>query len=169
MSHIYFDRRHTWLRRVSADTVRVGLDDFAQRLLGRIEGVDFSSTGDVRRGEIAWGIKSRMGNARLVSPVDGSITRVNEQLAKDSSLLNTDPYDKGWVLELRPFNLEESLKELMKGDTAKDWLAEEIDRLSHRIESDIGVTVADGGTLIQTVDKLDKREWENLVKDFLFG
>jgi len=169
MSHIYFDRKHTWLRKVSADTVRVGLDDFAQRLLGKIEGIDFSSTDEVRRGEIAWGVRSRMGNARLVSPVDGSITRINEHLSKDSSLLNTDPYDKGWVLELRPFNLEESLKELMKGDTAKDWLAEEIDRLSHRIESDIGVTVADGGTLIQTVERLDKREWENLVKDFLFG
>lgn len=168
LSHLYFHKKHTWVRKMDENTVRIGLDDFAQRLLGKIEGVDFLCKEEVRRGEIGWGVKSRMGNARLLSPIDGVIKKMNKEISKDSSLLNTDPYGKGWILELKPFNIKDSLKGLLKGDIAKDWLAEEVDRLAHRIESDIGVTVADGGSLIQTVEKIGKKEWENLVKDFLF-
>jgi len=168
LSHLYFYKRHTWVRRMSENTVKVGLDDFAQRLLGKIEGLDFLCEEEARQGEFAWGVRCKMGNAQLLSPIDGIVKKTNEELCQDSSLLNTDPYGKGWVLELEPFNIENSLEGLLKGDNAKDWLMGEIDKLSHRLESDIGVTVADGGELIHTIDeKIDQKEWRKLVKDFL--
>lgn len=167
LSHLYFYKKHTWVRRMSEDTVRVGLDDFAQRLLGRMEGIEFLHKKDVKIGEIGWRIRSKMGNAQLLSPIDGIVRKINEKLYNESSLLNTDPYGKGWVLELKPLNIEESLNGLLKGNNAKDWLREEVDRLSYRIESDIGVTVADGGSLMHTIEKVETSEWERLVNDFL--
>ncbi len=168
LSHLYFHKKHTWVRIMSDDTVRVGLDDFAQRLLGQIEGVEFLPGRELRKGEFAWGVRCKMGDAQLLSPIDGTVKAINEELSKDGSSLNTDPYGEGWVLELQPFDLRESLEELVKGDSAKDWLEAEIDRLSQRIASDIGVTVADGGQLIHAIDeKIDGRQWRNLIKDFL--
>ncbi|PIS23476.1 MAG: hypothetical protein COT45_06450 [bacterium (Candidatus Stahlbacteria) CG08_land_8_20_14_0_20_40_26] len=168
LSHLYFYKKHTWVRRMSQDTVRVGLDDFAQRLLGKIEGIDFLREEKVRKGEIGWEVKTRLGYAQLLSPIDGIVKKINEELSKDSSLLNTDSYGKGWVLELEPFNIEESLRNLLKGDTAKDWLEEEIDRLHTRVEKELGVTIADGGELVQAInERISDEEWRKLVKEFL--
>jgi len=168
LSHLYFYPKHTWVRIMDEKTVRVGLDDFAQRLLGRIEGVDFFQGKKLRQGEFAWGVKCKMGEAQLLSPIDGLVKRRNEELYQDSSSLNADPYDKGWVLELEPFNINGSLEGLLQGEKAKGWLAEEVDRLSQRFERDIGVTVADGGELIHAIDeKIDVRRWRALIEDFL--
>jgi len=148
--------------------VRVGLDDFAQRLLGKIEGIDSLREEKVRQGELGWEVKTRLGYAQLLSPIDGIVKKINEELSKDSSLLNTDSYGKGWVLELEPFNIEESLRNLLKGDTAKDWLEEEIDRLHTRVEKELGVTIADGGELVQVInERISDEEWRELVKEFL--
>ena len=168
LNHLYYYNKHTWVKIKDSETVRIGLDDFAQKLLGKIEGIKLPQVDRrIRHGEIGWEIKTRMGSARLLSPIEGVIINVNEELSGDTSILNNDPYNKGWVIELKPFDLEESLKKLLKGDKAKDWLKEEIDRLHHKIESDIGVTVADGGELVNTIEKIGKKEWEGLVKGFL--
>ncbi|MDI6839707.1 MAG: glycine cleavage system protein H [bacterium] len=169
---LYFYNKHTWVRIIDENTVRVGLDDFAQRLLGKIEEIDFLSKKELRQGEIGWQVRTKIGDAQLLSPINGIVSKINADLSNVEtrhgvSLLNTDPYGKGWVFELEPFNMEEGLKQLLKGDKAKDWLVDEIDRLSRRIESDIGVTVADGGALIHIIDKIDNKEWEKLVKEFL--
>ena len=168
LEHLYYYKKHTWVKIKDSETVRVGLDDFAQKLLGKMEEIELPEVGrKIVQGEAGWQIKTRMGSAKLLSPIDGVITNVNEELSRDASLLNNDPYNKGWVIELRPFDLDESLKKLLRGDKTKEWLNEEIDRLNHKIESSLGVTVADGGELVNTIEKINKKEWEDLVKDFL--
>lgn len=142
------------------------MDDFAQRLLGKIKGIEFVHKEEVKRGEIGWEVRSKMGNAQLLSPIDGTVKKMNKELSKDSSLLNADPYGKGWVLELKSFNIEVDLEGLLKGNKAKDWLMEEVNRLSHRIESDIGVSVGCYVTLIRTLRKIDEKEWKDLIRDF---
>ncbi len=163
---LYFYKKHTWVRRINEDTVRIGLDDFAQRLLGKIKGIEFVHKEEVKRGEIGWEVRSKMGNAQLLSPIDGTVKKMNKELSKDSSLLNADPYGKGWVLELKSFNIEVDLEGLLKGNKAKDWLMEEVNRLSHRIESDLGVSVGCYVTLIRTLRKIDEKEWKDLIRDF---
>jgi len=170
LSHLYYYNRHTWVKIMDSETVRIGLDDFAQRLLGEIEETRLPEVdGAIGQGEVGWQVRTRMGSAGLLSPIDGVITNVNKGLFEDASVLNNDPYNKGWVLELKPFDLEQSLKKLLKGDKAKDWLSQEIDRLHHKIENNLGVTVADGGELVNTIKKIDKKEWEGLIKDFLLA
>ena len=63
-----------------------------------------------------------------MAPVSGEIAEVNESLEDDTSLINTDPYDKGWILVLEASNLEEELGNLMKGPAVAPFIEEEIKR-----------------------------------------
>ena len=164
LNHLYFYEKHTWVRRMNATTVRVGLDDFAQRLLGKIDGINYLCDREVHQGEIGWEVKTSMGTACLPSPINGIVKKMNEDLYKDCSLLNTAPYDKGWIFEIEPFDMEASLAGLLKGNMAKDWMGKEVERLSIMTEGDIGVAIADGGELVGAIEgKIDRDEWLKLI------
>jgi glycine cleavage system H lipoate-binding protein len=168
LSSLYFSKQHTWVKRMSQNTVRVGLDDFAQRLLGNIEAVNFPTDEKIMQGKPSWGVKSKLGLADLIAPVNGVVKKMNEDVIKDSTLLNSDPYDKGWILELELTNPDEDLKGLKRGDDAKSWLSEEIDRLHTHVDDDLGITVADGGDIVQAItENISAEKWNKLVKNFL--
>lgn len=162
---LYFSANHMWVRVEKDGRVRVGLDDFAQRLLGKIERVKAPGEGTrVRLGEECWSIESGRRAARLSLPVDGTIERVNDALTDRGGLINKDPYGKGWIFFMRPRDLAESIRGLLKGKAAVDWLDNEADRLTMRAEKELGATVADGGSIS---DKLTDEEWDEIVKEFI--
>ncbi len=168
LEDLYYHDKHMWVKVRKDGTARLGMDDFAQKLLGEVTSIDSPEQGiAIREGEYLLGIKCGEREARLRSPISSKIKRVNEKLIEKASLLNEDPY-RQWILRIEPLNLQDSLDGLLFGDEAKAWLERDIDRLRYKIDSDIGVTVADGGALIQIVEKIDEKEWGNLIKDFLF-
>ncbi len=161
---LYFSANHMWVRVEKDGRVRVGLDDFAQRLLGKIERVHPPSEGArVRQGEECWSIESGRRAARLSLPLDGTIERVNNALTGQKGLINKDPYGEGWIFFMRPRDLADSLRGLLKGKPAADWLDKEADRLTIRVERELGAIVADGGSIS---DKLSDEEWDGIVKEF---
>jgi glycine cleavage system H protein len=166
---LHFSRAHTWAKTRKADAVRIGFDDFAQKLLGKITTVELPEKGSaLKQGESAWSVKCGSRSADLLSPIDGEVISVNEKLFKDTSMINKDPYGNGWALTLKPYNLEENLRLLYQGDEAKTWLENDADRLHRRVAKDLGVTVADGGQLIEAINKkVPAKEWKKLVEDFL--
>ena len=164
---LYYHPKHIWVMPRKDGTIRIGLDDFAKKLLGNVTGLNFpENEKKIKESEYVWDVKCGERNAKLCSPIAGMIKRSNKKLIEKASILNEDPYDN-WLCVLDPSDLENSLKGFLIGDEAKSWLEMEADRLHYRVESDIGVTVADGGALIQTVEKVETSEWERLVNDFL--
>lgn len=163
----FYHPKHIWIETRKDGTIRLGIDDLAHKLLGKVTGIDLPEKGiRIHKESPLFGLKCGERNVRLCSPIDGRIRYTNEKLKDDVSLLNEDPYMR-WVITMEPSNLQNSLKNLLFGEEAKVWFEGDVDRLRYRIERDIGVTVVDGGTLIRTTDKLDKEEWESLIKDFL--
>ncbi len=110
--------------------VRIGLDDFAMRLLGPLDQIQAPLMGkrlEQDRPDIAL---NRDGNhARLLSPVTGVVTDINPQLREQGSRGNEDPYGAGWILRLHCANLRQDLKRLMIGDQAGQFIDQEVDRL----------------------------------------
>jgi len=165
--NLHYHPKHAWVELIKDGIVRIGLDDFAQKLIGDVTEVSLPEKGEVvNERKFALSIKCGKKDVKLRSPIAGKIKDTNGELKKDLSLLIKDPYGS-WLFALEPYDLETSLQKLLVGDDAKWWLEMEAERLHHRIERDIGVTVADGGALVNTVEKLDKSEWKDLVKDFL--
>lgn len=96
-----FSRDHLWVR-ISDGSARIGLTDFAQQSLGDVVDVSMPDTGDRVTADQACGdIESTKSVNDLIAPVTGVVTAVNVDLREHPELVNTDPYDAGWLLDVR--------------------------------------------------------------------
>ncbi len=66
---------------------------------------------------------------RIYAPVSGKVESVNQQLEDSPELMNESPYEKGWICKMVPSNLQEDLKNLMKGDALTKFIKSEIERV----------------------------------------
>lgn len=146
----FYDATHVWLRIEDEGRVRVGLDDFAQRLTGRIYSIRLPEPGEVVSANTqCWKITHAYGETSLGSGLDGTVFQKNEKLLQMPSLLNSDPYGEGWAFVLEPQHLLENLKMLFYGRRVRQWYAEENHRLRRLLEISAGqfTTMQDGGSL----------------------
>ncbi|MGD8524376.1 MAG: glycine cleavage system protein H [Desulfobacterales bacterium] len=165
----YLHRGHTWVKIEENDTVRVGLDDFALRLLGPLDRIEAPLLGkEVRRNRADISLSRGTNVAEILSPVCGVVTASNSELRDRGNLANQDPYTDGWVMCLHSTNLRQDLKDLMIGDQASDYLDDEIDRLYQVIEEEAGPLAADGGYLGDDIyGNLAPKIWKKLTRQFL--
>ena len=126
---LYYHKDHSWAR-VEGKKVTVGMNDFFQQEAGDIVFVDLpEEEDDVSQDEVCGKIQSRKWIGKLVAPVSGEITEINEDLEDDTSLINSDPYGEGWILVIEATDdLDSELKNLMQGDALVSFIEEEIKR-----------------------------------------
>lgn len=94
--------QHEWVRDLGDGTVRVGITDYAQRQLGDIVFVQLPVVGDtVTRGAVAGEIESTKSVSEIYAPVSGEVVAVNTALEDNPELVNSEPYEDGWMFEIR--------------------------------------------------------------------
>ena len=125
-AELSYTSEHEWVSALTAEgTVRVGITDHAQDALGDVVYVDLPSVGDSVAAEESFGeIESTKSVSDLFAPISGEIVAVNEGLEDDPAQVNSDPYGKGWIVEIRPENADD-LANLL---TAEGYQAE-LDKL----------------------------------------
>lgn len=165
----YFHNGHTWARIESGGNIRVGLDDFSLKLLGKADALDLPLMGkELTQGEIGWGLKRQDNLADLLSPVDGVILEVNANVRENPELANDDPFGNGWLFTIRNPKLKDTIEKLMTGKDSLTWMNDEVARLEGMIESVAGPLAADGGQLQADIfGNLPDLGWNNLTKTFL--
>jgi glycine cleavage system H protein len=125
---LYYHEEHSWAR-VEGNRVTVGMDDLFQKEAGDIVFVDLPDEEDeVEQGEVCGKIQSRKWIGKLCAPVSGEIVEINEELEDDTSLINQDPYGKGWILVIEATDVENELTNLMHGDSLLPFIDQEIQR-----------------------------------------
>ena len=106
---------HEWLR-AQGTSWRVGITQFAVDQLGDITLVDLPKDGDqVTKGQRFGTIESVKSVSDLYAPVSGRVVAINAELKDSPELVNSDPYGKGWMIELEP-NEKLELDELLSAD-----------------------------------------------------
>lgn len=124
---------NTWVKVNDDGTVTIGMTDVAQSLAGPILHAKAKKVGVARKkGRPIATVESGKWVGPVKSPVTGEIVAVNENLATDAQLLNKSPYHQGWVIKMKPENLDEDLADMVTGDEA-------VEAYRVKIESD-GVT-----------------------------
>ncbi len=165
----YLHKGHTWVKVEEGSDVRIGLDDFALRMLGpldRIEAPIFGKTLEQNSTDIT--LSRGANRAKILSPISGVVTAINSNVRTDGSLANQDPYADGWILRAHSKNLRKDLFSLMIGSETKDFYKEEIDRLYQVIEDEAGPLAADGGQLGTDIyGHIPQVGWNRLVRLFL--
>jgi len=163
-SGLFVHSGHTWAKLdPAAGAVQVGLDGFAQGILGRVDRFELPRDGaTLRQGEPAFAAIQSGKRIDFVSPVDGVVCAVNEGINADPAAARKEPYEKGWAFMLRPSNLSRDLKKLRIGEEAAAWLEREARSFTeflslHRaVPVEVGATLPDGGIhaegIMETMD-----------------
>lgn len=126
---LYYNTDHVWAKVEPDGLVGVGLDDWGQDAAGKIAYMSIGRVGsEVRQGGTLASIETAKWTGRLKSPVSGTIREANPALKTKPSIVNEDPYGRGWVALIEPSNLEEELKNLFHGDVAVEWLKKKAEK-----------------------------------------
>lgn len=147
--NLRFHPGHTWALSESPNLVRIGVDDFASKILGgKIESVQLPQRGQwIRQGQKIWSFMRNGKKIEMVSPIEGSVANVNDELANDPTLFNKDPYGEGWMVTVQSPDAKTNFRNLMGGALARWWTEESALRLSKRLPGTMGALALaqDGG------------------------
>jgi len=149
---LLYHRGHTWVRPEWDGTYSVGLDEFANHLIGRPDSVELPNPcDDIESAGIAWRMTKNGHEIRVRSPLSGTV-------------ISTGGPDSGWYLKILPYG-PANLRHLLSGPEVPGWLASETDRLQRQISApSAGPCLADGGTLMpDLMDAEPKADWDTVL------
>jgi glycine cleavage system H lipoate-binding protein len=174
---LFFHRGHTWANLLFSGQVKVGADDFLQKLLGRLDAITLPPLGiEVKEGQPFVALRQGHRTVTLAAPVDGVVCAVNTEAAKAPGILRRDPYTRGWLVAIRPRDLTANMPRLMVGEKSLSWLKVEAGRvrdflgetLTMHQDALVGVTAADGGLSSDgLLERLDDERWDTFQSRFL--
>lgn len=167
-NNYYLHRGHAWAVLEETGRVRVGLDDFSQKILGPVDELKLPAVGmTYYQDHICMALVRGGQKASFLAPVDGIVAAVNPKVREKPSLIHDDPYGEGWLLEFEPINLQRNLDNLLFGETNAAWIDQESHRLLNLMETKVGATLPDGGAIVDDVyGNYPKLGWRPLVQEF---
>ncbi len=113
--NLLYTKTHEWVLKKDG-VARIGITDHAQESLTDVVFVELPEVGkEFKRGDVIATLESVKSVAEIYAPITGKITAVNERLNDEPGLINSSPYDDGWIVEMSIEN-EEELKELLSAE-----------------------------------------------------
>jgi glycine cleavage system H lipoate-binding protein len=170
-AHLAYHPGHAWAMKESRQLVRVGLDDFAARVVGQIDQIDLPARGRwLRQGEHGWTIGRGSHRFEMLSPIEGEVVEVNADVIRDPSLAHQDPYGVGWLVAVQAPAVDGNMKNLLHGRLAQRWMEESVGALHTRLSPGSEARLQDGGQAIGDVLSLvPEFQWEKFVGEMLLG
>ncbi|MDI6690694.1 MAG: glycine cleavage system protein GcvH [Candidatus Bathyarchaeota archaeon] len=124
---LLYTPKHTWAQITPEGNIRVGVSEYAQKHLKSIVRVLTEPIGkEINKMEPFGVAETWMFMFDLYAPVSGKIAKVNEKLKNEPNIINEDPYNEGWIVEIKPKNslvLEEELKKLLSAREYNKWIS----------------------------------------------
>lgn len=110
-----------WVK-VEDDKARVGITDYAQKQLREVVYAELPEPGTMVNQKEPYGtVESVKAVSDLVAPISGTVEEINEKVQSNPEILNEDPYKKGWLLLVKPSNLEAELANIMNHSKSVEW------------------------------------------------
>jgi glycine cleavage system H protein len=124
MNDLKFTVTHEWLK-TGTDEVTIGITDHAQQLLGDMVFVELPEVGDaVKLGEELGVVESVKAASDFYAPISGVVTAVNTAIVDNPAIVNSDPYNAGWLVKLKPSHPDE-INDLLSADQYQNEIAED--------------------------------------------
>ena len=113
---LLYTKDHEWIQLHQDGTATVGITDYAQESLGDITFVEFPMAGEsFNTGDTFGVVESVKAASDLYMPLDAQVLEVNDEVDAEPELLNSDPYQKGWLLKIRLSDASQ-VEALLKAD-----------------------------------------------------
>jgi glycine cleavage system H lipoate-binding protein len=163
---------HTWALSESPTLVRVGMDDFASKLTGKLERITLPQRGQwIRQGQKMCTLYRDGCAVDMVSPIEGTVSNINQALVEDPKLALSDPYGEGWLVTVQAPDAKTSFRNLIGGALARWWTEESASRLQRRMPMALaGALAQDGGVAVNDLSaQIPDQEWLPLAKEFFLS
>jgi glycine cleavage system H lipoate-binding protein len=163
---------HTWALNESPSLVRVGMDDFASKLAGKIERITLPKRGQwIRQGQKMCTLHRDGAAVDIVSPIEGSVADVNDALTQDPKGALRDPYGEGWLVTVQSPDAKTNFRNLLGGAMARWWTEESASRLQRKMPLALaGALAQDGGAAVDDITaQIPDQEWLPLAKEFFLS
>ena len=159
---------HTWLTRERKNVARIGADEFAAALVGKVERIELPKPGQwVRQGQKILSFYRDGEKTEMVSPTEGEVMEVNAEIVSNPALLRRDPYGKGWLMTINVPDEENTTRNLVPKGLIREWMREAVEHLYATQPRLAGAVAADGGR--QTDDllrSLPDANWKKVTGEF---
>ncbi len=168
----YYHPGHAWA--VATDDrgiMKVGMDDFAQRLLGTPDAVRLPAVGArLKQGDHGWNVVVDSEEIGMRSPVAGEVIEINPDAVASPAVVCDDPYDRGWLMRVRVGKPNGMLKNLLRGDAARAWMDQSLERLITMQSGELGVMMPDGGMPVSGLARaVAPTRWPDVAREFLLS
>ncbi len=168
---VMFHPGHAWARMEGNDIVAIGMDDFATKLLGSVDSISLPKPGSkVKQGSFGWQMKSESRAIHMLSPIEGEVVAINEEVIDSPALAFEDPYGKGWLLKVRNSNLTPNLKNMVPPGMIGKWFENIRETLAGMQPATAGSGTGlfqDGGEFVSGIAKaIDPQRWDDIAREF---
>jgi glycine cleavage system H lipoate-binding protein len=169
--NVRYHAGHTWAVSESRDLVRVGMDDFATKLAGKIDNITLPQHGHwVRQGQKTFTIFRDGKSVEMVSPIEGTVTDINDAVLKNPELARKDPYGDGWLMTVQAPDSKLNFRNLLGGSLARLWTEESALRLRSRMPMAVGALAQDGGVAVDDLTAhMPEEDWATLTREFFLS
>ncbi len=174
---LFFSKNHTWAHLEASGNASVGLDDLLLHLVGQVKITHLKNPGEkIKKGELLAEIDQNGKTLSVYSPLSGEIINSNHTVIENPGILNEDPYEKGWIYNIKPSNWVTETKSYYLADKATGWFRTELDRFKDFLAVSFGkystepsmVILQEGGELRHNpMSELQPEIWEDFQKEFL--
>lgn len=170
---VFISEGHCWASMEQDGSVKVGIDDFARKVIGRIDDIEFPNLGmQVRYGQPLFCVRHGERTIPFSSPLTGQITKVNKQLGDHLDALEITPYDRNWVCIIDAEDLDAEIQKLKIGKAAVSFYQSDIDQFMEAMRkprkggNGSPGTRTKEDTYLGLLEDLDEKSWGTLVNTF---
>jgi glycine cleavage system H protein len=166
--NISYHAGHTWLVRERKNVVRIGADEFAAALLGKVDQIELPKPGQwVRQGQKVLAFSRGDQKTGMVSPTEGEVMEINTELVRNPAALRNDPYGKSWLMVVHVPDEENTNRNLVPKGLVREWMRDAVERLYSRQPALAGAVAADGGRPAEDVlAGLPGSDWKEAADEF---
>ena len=169
---VFISEGHCWAGVEDNGSANIGIDDFAKKLIGKIDSIEFPNLGmTVTKGQNLFSVKQGNRVVSFNSPLSGKVTKINKFLKENIEMLNQNPYEENWVCSIDSDNLDTELPQLKIGKAAVSFYHSDIDNFKSFIQKmpkaeKENAGINNGELFVGQLEKLDDKNWSMFVSEF---
>ncbi len=164
---VFISEGHCWAGVAQDGTVKIGLDDFAKKLIGKIDDIEFPNLGmNIQKGQPLFSVKQNKRSIKFLSPVSGVVSKINSEITENLELLDFSTYESNWIATIDADKLDTELTQLKIGKNAVAYFQEEIDRYTGSIKNYLKEDAKGFEFFWGQMENLEEKNWYIIAGEF---
>jgi len=167
---VFISKNHCWAAIDQDGNVRIGIDDFAKKIIGKIDDINYPNLGmKVNANQPLFSIKQGNRKVAFNSPITGSVISVNDNLKDNMDSLDISPYENNWICKIDADNLDNEIKSLQIGNAAVALYQEDIEKYMEEIKNvkgDKKVSEDENSIFKGEIAELDDYNYDKIISEF---